>query len=347
MDAVADIPADRWDSDSFYDADPSVPGKMSTRRGGFLDRVDTFDPQFFGILPGEALTMDPQQRLVLEVAWWAIEDAGIAADRLVGSRTGVFVGIAGQDFAQLISASGPEALHGHVAAGISLAIAAGRLSYVLGLNGPSMSLDTSCSSSLVAICLACDSLRAGRCDTALAGGVNVILTPATSIVLSKAGMMASDGRCKTFDAAADGFVRGEGCGIVVLKRLSDAQAEGDRILAVIRGTAVNQDGRSAGLTAPNGPAQQALLREALADAGLRPDQVQYVEAHGTGTSLGDPIEVRALAAVLGEGRDDREPPCDRLGEDQHRAPRVCGGRGRVSSRPCLPSSTRKSHRTFT
>ncbi len=306
-DAITDIPADRWDRDAYYNADPSVSGKMSTRQGGFLDQVDGFDPEFFGILPGEVRTMDPQQRLVLEVAWEAIEDAGIAADRLVGSRTGVFIGVSGQDFAQLINGLGPSELHGHIAAGTSLAIAAGRLSYFLGINGPSMAIDTSCSSSLVAICVACDNLRAGRCSTALAGGVNVILAPRTSIILSKAGMMAADGRCKAFDAAADGFVRGEGCGIIVLKRLSDAQAEGDRILALIRGTAVNQDGRSAGLTAPNGPAQQAMLREALADAGLRPSEVQYVEAHGTGTSLGDPIEVQALAAVLGEGRTTEHP----------------------------------------
>ncbi len=306
-DAVVDIPGDRWDCDAYYDPDPSVLGKMSTRRGGFLDRVDEFDPHFFGILPGEARTMDPQQRLVLEVAWGALEDAGIAAQGLAGSRTGVFLGIAGQDFSQLVTSQGPQAMHGHVAAGISLAIAAGRLSYVLGLSGPCMSLDTSCSSALVAISLACDSLRAGRSSMALAGGVNVILAPEISIVLSKAGMMAADGRCKAFDAAADGFVRGEGCGIVVLKRFSDARAAGDRILALIRGTAVNQDGRSAGLTAPNGPAQQALLREALTDAGLEPGDVQYVEAHGTGTALGDPIEVQALAAVLGQGRTAENP----------------------------------------
>ena len=205
-----------------------------------------------------------RERWILSSGWYSrwrgrrLRTPAIAAPALLGSRTGVFLGIAGQDFSQLVTGQGPEAMHGHVAAGISLAIAAGRLSYVLGLSGPCMSLDTSCSSALVAISLACDSLRAGRSSMALAGGVNLILAPEISIVLSKAGMMAADGRCKAFDAAADGFVRGEGCGIVVLKRLSDARAAGDRILALIRGTAVNQDGESAALTAPNGPAQQAL-----------------------------------------------------------------------------------------
>lgn len=305
-DAVVDIPKHRWDPDASAAPRRADSHTMSTPRGGFLERVDEFDPEFFGILPGEALSMDPQQRLVLEVGWEALEHAGIAADRLAGSRTGVFIGISLNDFSHIIAAAGADSLGGHAASGSSLAVAAGRLSYVLGLNGPSLAIDTTCSSSLVSIAVACDSLRAHQCTMALAGGVNVILRPETAAVLAQAGVLARDGRCKTFDAAADGFVRGEGCGIVVLKRLSDAHADGDRILAVIRGTAINQDGRSGGLTAPNGPAQQDLLREALDDAGLRPSDVRYVEAHGTGTSLGDPIEVQALAAILGQGRTKKE-----------------------------------------
>ena len=307
IDAITEVPRARWDVDAWYDPDPDAAGKMSTRFGGFLEHVDRFDAGFFGIAPREAVSMDPQQRLLLEVSWEALEDAGHAPDQLTGTRTGVFVGVCNSDYYQLVMKGDPRRLDAYVASGGSHSVAAGRLSYALGLQGPSMAVDTACSSSLVAVHLACQSLRAGESRMALAGGVNLMITPDVTMLLSRARMMAPDGRCKAFDARADGFVRGEGCGVVVLKRLADAQADGDRILAVIRGTAVNQDGRSNGLTAPNGPAQEAVIREALAAAGVKPREVGYVEAHGTGTSLGDPIELQALGAVLGAERPASEP----------------------------------------
>jgi acyl transferase domain-containing protein len=307
VDAVAAIPRDRWDIDAFYDPDPDAPGKIYAREGAFVENVDLFDAPFFGISPREAVSMDPQQRLLLEVTWEALEHAGLAPDKLQGSRTGVFVGIGGSDYSQLQMQAGADTLDAYFGTGSSLSAAVGRLSYVLGLVGPNMAVDTACSASLVAVHLACQSLRAGESRTALAGGVNLNLLPEVFVTLCKARMLAADGRCKTFDAAADGYARGEGCGMVVLKRLSEAKADGDRILAVIRGTAVNQDGRSGGLTAPNELAQQELIRSALSVAGIQPAAVSYVEAHGTGTSLGDPIEVQALAAVLGEGRSKDHP----------------------------------------
>jgi acyl transferase domain-containing protein/D-arabinose 1-dehydrogenase-like Zn-dependent alcohol dehydrogenase/acyl carrier protein/NADP-dependent 3-hydroxy acid dehydrogenase YdfG len=308
VDAIGEVPADRWNIDAFYDPDSAAPGKMQTRWGGFLRDVDLFDPQFFGIAPREAAFMDPQQRLLLEVSWEALERAGHAPDSLSGSKTGVFVGVSTNDYMQLQVRAGDTArLGAYSGTGSSLSVAAGRLSYTLGLQGPSLSLDTACSSSMVALHLACQSLRSGECGLALAGGVNLILLPEISVVLSKGNMMSPTGRCRTFDASADGYVRGEGCGVLVLKRLSDAIASDDQILAVIRGSAVNQDGRSSGLTVPSGAAQEALIREALAKAGVKPGEVDYVEAHGTGTALGDPIEVRALSAVLGEGRAPDRP----------------------------------------
>ena len=308
VDAVTEVPADRWDIDAYYDSDPETPGKMYTRMGAFLEQVDQFDPQFFGIMPKEAHAMDPQQRLLLETTWEALENAGIAPDTLAGSRTGVYVGILGTDYASMQTANdGINEIGPYYGSGVAHSIASGRISYLLGLQGPSISIDTACSSSLVAIHQACLSLRSRETSLALAGGVNLILTPDASIALSKNKMMAADGHCKTFDASADGYVRGEGCGMVVLKRLSDAVADGDNILAVIRGTAVNQDGASSGLTAPNGPSQEAVIRDALANAGIKPQDVTYVETHGTGTSLGDPIEVQALAATLGQGRDLNHP----------------------------------------
>jgi acyl transferase domain-containing protein/acyl-CoA synthetase (AMP-forming)/AMP-acid ligase II/acyl carrier protein len=300
VDAITEVPADRWDAEAWYEPDPQAPGKMSTRWGGFLPRVDAFDAAFFGIAPREAEEMDPQQRLVLEVAWEALEHAGQAPDRLTGSSAGVFLGISSNDYARL--QEDPERIGPYWATGNALSIAANRVSYLLGLRGPSVAVDTACSSSLVAVHLAVQSLRSGECDLALAGGVNLILAPEPTITFSKAGMMAADGRCKVFDAAADGFVRGEGCGVVVLKRLADAQAAGDNVLAVVRGSAVNQDGATMGLTAPNPDAQLEVVRAALADGGVPPWQVTYVEAHGTGTRLGDPIEVRALTEALGEDR---------------------------------------------
>jgi len=312
VDAIREVPSDRWDIDAYYDPDPDAPGKMATRYGGFVDAVDMFDPEVFGISPREAVSMDPQQRLLLEVSWEALEHAGQAPTGLLGSPSGVFVGIGSFDYLQIQFRDGdPDSIDGYMATGAAHSVASGRLSYLLGLQGPSLSLDTACSSSLVAIHLACQSLRAAECRLALAGGVNLILLPDIAITLSKARMMAPDGRCKAFDAGADGFVRSEGCGMVVLKRLSDAVADADNILALIRGSAVNQDGRSSGLTAPNGPSQEAVIREALRRAGVEARDVGYVEAHGTGTALGDPIEARALGNVLAR-REMRERPL-RLG----------------------------------
>jgi acyl transferase domain-containing protein len=307
VDAVSEVPADRWDEAARARLTRGVDGKPLVHYGGFLADIERFDPKFFGISPREAITMDPQQRLVLEVAWEALERAGQAPDRLAGSATGVFLGITTGDYADLVKAAGPEALDVYMATGNAHNAAAGRVSYVLGLNGPSMAVDTACSSSLVAVHLACQSLRTGESRLALAGGVNVILTPDPFVIFSRWGMMAPDGRCKTFDGRADGFVRSEGCGIVVLKRLSDAQADGDEILAIIRGSAVNQDGASSGLTVPNGLAQQAVVRLALRVAGVEPIDVAYVEAHGTGTALGDPIELEALDTVLGAARPAARP----------------------------------------
>jgi acyl transferase domain-containing protein/NADPH:quinone reductase-like Zn-dependent oxidoreductase/NAD(P)-dependent dehydrogenase (short-subunit alcohol dehydrogenase family)/acyl carrier protein len=301
--AIREVPADRWDVDAYYDPDPTVPGKMVTRFGGFMDKIDEFDASFFGIAPREAAMMDPQQRLLLEVTWRALESGGIAPGSLAGSKTGMYLGIASGDYAQLQMQSGdPSLLDVHFASGIAHSTASGRLSYLLGLKGPSLSLDTACSSSLVAVHLACQALRTGECSLAIAGGVNLILAPETTVVLSQAHMLAPDGRSKAFDDAADGFARAEGCGVVVLKPLKRALADGDRVLAVIRGTAVNQDGASSSLTAPNGPSQEELMRAALENAGLDAARVGYVEAHGTGTPLGDPIELRALGAVYGVAR---------------------------------------------
>ena len=302
VDAIMEVPASRWDIDAYYHPNPPLPGKMTTRWGGFIDGVDQFDPQFFGISPREAISMDPQQRLLLEVVWEALEHAGQPPDKLSESHTGVFIGLTSGDYYHLQLDAGRANFDPHLASGSSQSIAAGRIAYVLGLQGPCMTLDTACSSSLVAVHLAVQSLRNGESHIALAGGANVILMPEATITLSRANMMAADGRCKAFDARADGFVRSEGCGIIVLKRLSDAISHGDNILAIIKGMAINQDGRSNGLTAPNGPSQESVIKAALKDAGLDAFQIGYVETHGTGTSLGDPIEVQALGAVLTQGR---------------------------------------------
>lgn len=306
IDAISEVPTQRWDVDSLYDPEPATPGKMSTRYGGFIEGVDSFDPSFFGISPREAERIDPQQRVVLKVAWEALENAGIPPSNLSGSQTGVFIGIGNYDYGILISKD-LDRINAYDGTGNTLGIAANRLSYLLNLRGPSLAIETSCSSSLVAIHLACRSLQNAESDLCLVGAVSLMLSPQQTIIYSQARMMALDGHCKTFDASADGYVRGEGCGIVVLKRLSDAVRDGDRIQAVIRGSAINQDGLSNGLTAPNGPSQQAVIRQALENAGVEPAQISYVEAHGTGTSLGDPIEVRSLKAVLGEGRSIDQP----------------------------------------
>jgi acyl transferase domain-containing protein/acyl carrier protein len=303
VDAVTEVPADRWDAAALYDPDPRARGKMSTRWGAFLGDIDGFDAAFFDISPREAARMDPQQRLLLEVAWDALEDAGQNPSRLAGSPAGVFVGVHSHsnDYWTL-QAENPASLDAYAGTGTSHSVLAGRLSYLLDLRGPSLAVDTACSSSLVALHLAAQALRTGECDLALAAGVNVILSPEFTVAASRMQMLAADGRCKAFDERADGFVRGEGCGVVVLKRLSDAVAAEDPIRAVIRGSAVNQDGRTNGLTAPSGHSQQALIRRALEFAGVAPEELGYVEAHGTGTPLGDPIEMEALGAVLGSGR---------------------------------------------
>ena len=308
VDAITEIPAERWDIDEWYDPDPEAPGKIATRWGGFLDRVDLFDPGFFGIAPREAALMDPQQRLLLEVSWEALEDAAVAPATLEGSSTGAFMGLCVSDYgAAVLHAGVPEMIDTYAGTGGYTSVAAGRLAYVLGLAGPAVSVDTACSSSLTAVHLACQSLRSGESRLALAGGVNLVLSPGPTAALSQVRALSPTGRCRSFSAQADGFVRGEGCGIVVLKRLSDAELDGDRVLAVLRGTAVNQDGRSNGLTAPNGPSQQEVIRRALAQGGVEPAEVDYLECHGTGTELGDPIEVQAAAAVLGQGRAVERP----------------------------------------
>lgn len=307
-DAVGPVPRDRWDHRAFYDPDPEVPGKIAATAAGFCDHVDQFDASFFGLSPREADGMDPQQRMLLEVCWETLEHAGLAPDRLHSSPTGVYVGATGSDYAYMQMKSGDErSLDAHFASGIAHSVLSGRVSYLLGLQGPSLTIDTACSSSLVAIHLACQALRSRECRLALAGGVNLILSPEIFVALSHARMLAPDGRCKAFDAAADGFGRGEGCAIVALKRLADAEADGDRVLSIIRGSAVNQDGPSSSLTAPNGPAQEAVIRAALAKAGVAPHLVGYVEAHGTGTQLGDPLEALALGSVFREGRPADSP----------------------------------------
>jgi acyl transferase domain-containing protein/acyl carrier protein len=303
-DAITEIPADRWDHAAWYDPDPDAPDKTPIRHGGFLGDVAGFDAGLFRISPREARCMDPQHRVLLEVAWQALEDAGHDPQRLAGSRTGVFIGFMTNDYASLAERA---ELEGHLATGNGISNAVGRLSFVLGVHGPSIALDTACSSSLVAIHGAIESLRKRECDLALAGGVSLILAPSLTVLMSKLGGLALDGHCKTFDAAADGYVRSEGCGVVVLKRLADAQRDRDRIVAVLRGAAVNHGGRSGGFSQPSARAQQDVLRQALARSQTEPHQVSYLEAHGTGTPLGDPIEYRAAAAVYAAGRPADAP----------------------------------------
>jgi len=301
QEAITEVPANRWDINTYYNPDPQVPGKINAKEGGFLESVEMFDASFFNISPREAASLDPQQRLLLEVSWEALERANQTPNQLFASATGVFVGISTFDYAlRLLNAK--ENIDAFVGTGSVLAPAAGRLSYWLGLTGPSMAVDTACSSSLVAAHLACQSLRQKECNLALVGGVNLLLDPALTINFAKAQMLSPDSRCKTFDAAADGYVRSEGCGVILLKRLSDAIAAQDNILALIRGAAVNQDGASGGFTIPSGPSQEAVIRQALENAQVTPEQINYIEAHGTGTSLGDPIEVIALDSVFGKER---------------------------------------------
>jgi acyl transferase domain-containing protein/acyl carrier protein len=306
QDAIEVVPASRWDAEAWYSPLPGTPGKANTKWGGFVGGIDQFDAEFFGIAPREAVGLDPQQRMLLEVSWEALEDAGERAELLNGSQTGVFFGMSTNDYASLIVEGNDDALGAYSGTGLARSVAAGRVSYFLGLRGPNMSIDTACSSSAVAIHLACQSLRQNECAMALAGGVNAILTPQLTVTLAQARMLASDGRCKTFSRSADGFVRSEGCGVVVLKRLADAEADGDRIYGLIRGSALNHDGRSSGLTAPNGPSQEAVIKAALDRARLGPEAIDYVEAHGTGTVLGDAIELTSLAACFAARAEGRE-----------------------------------------
>ncbi|NEO36814.1 MAG: SDR family NAD(P)-dependent oxidoreductase [Moorea sp. SIOASIH] len=303
VDAITEIPKTRWDLRDLYDSDPDTPGKMNSRYGGFLPQVDQFDPHFFGISPQEATAMDPQQRLLLEVAWEALEDAGQVREHLAGSRTGVFVGISNNDYSYTHPENSTRP-QGYDLTGNALNIAAGRLSYLFNFKGPAIAIDTACSSSMVAVHLACQSLWNRESTLALAGGVNIILSPIGHIALSKLKALSPDGRCKAFDAKANGYVRSEGAGCIVLKPLSKALADNDPIYATIRGSAVNHDGRSKGLTVPDSSAQEELIRQALDNAGVAPSEISYIEAHGTGTPLGDPMEMIALGSVLATDRQE-------------------------------------------
>lgn len=303
VDMISEVPADRWPKDAFYHPDPTVPGKAISYWGGFLDNIDQFDPFFFGISPLEAKHMDPQQRLLLELSYEALDDAGQHKENISGTKTGVYVGISVNEYSQFLD--NPLSISSHSGTGSALSIAANRISYFFNFRGPSMAIDTACSSSLVGVHLACQSLRNGECKMALAGGVNMILSPAHSIAFTKAGVLAPDGRCKTFDAQANGYVRGEGGGMVVLKPLSAALEDGDPIHALILGSAMGQDGRTNGLMAPSQESQESMLREAYATSGISPNKVQYIEAHGTGTLLGDSMEASAIGAVIGANRVEK------------------------------------------
>ncbi len=306
VDAITEVPSERWDIDRFYEPQPATLGKMNTRWGCFLEHVDQFDPGFFGISTPEAEHMDPQQRLMLEVAWEALENAGIIPETLGGTQTGVFVGITNADYNKLIYKDAYQ-VGAYSPTGTTQCIAANRLSYLLNLRGPSMAIDTACSSSLLSVHLACQSLRSLESCLCLVGGVNLVLIPEPTVSCSQAQMLSSEGRCKIFDASANGYVRGEGCGVIILKRLSDAVQDGDNILALIRGTAVNHNGLSNSLSAPNGLAQQSVIRQALENGNVKPPEISYVDAHAVGSGLGDAIEFKALKAVLMEGREPDQP----------------------------------------
>ncbi|MDD9943607.1 MAG: alpha/beta fold hydrolase, partial [Myxococcales bacterium] len=304
-DAISEIPSERWDVDRYFDPDPDAVGKTYSRWGGFLPSLECFDAGFFGISAVEAPSIDPQLRLLLETTWEALERQGVPPESLRGSDTGVYCGVIGTEY--LMRTQADHAAIDAYSFDAALSAQTGRLSYVLGLEGPNFPVDTACSSSLVALHLACQGLRNDECSMAIVGGVNVLLDPAGYLTFSRLHAMSPSGRCHAFSERADGYVRAEGCGVLVLKRLGDARRDGDNVLALIRGSAINQDGRSSSPTAPNGPSQQRVIRQALARAGVAGRDVDFVECHGTGTPLGDPIEVQALAAVYGEGRDANQP----------------------------------------
>ena len=305
---VVEVPPDRWNVERYYDAEPGVAGKSIALRGGFIDAIDQFDPQFFGISPREAPYVDPQHRLLLETAWEAIEDAGLVLDFERGTDLGVFVGISHNDYQGIQSTSFDHfGIGPHTPTGSAHSIAANRISYCLNLRGPSVAMDTACSSALTAVHAACEHIRTGRGDAALAGGVTVMITPGGFIGFSQAAMLSPEGRCAAFDASASGFVRGEGAGMVLLKRLSRAIADGDPIQGVILGTSLNQDGHTNGISLPSPEAQTRLVQDACRDAGIAPEEIGFVEAHGTGTAVGDPIEAHALAEALCRNRSADTP----------------------------------------
>ncbi len=322
-DTAAKVPIERWDADAFYDPQLDTPGKSITKNVNMLRDVDLFDAAFFGISPREAAGIDPQQRMLLEVTWEALENAGERGEAIEESATGIYVGVSSSEYQNLVLQTDELTLNAYSGSGIANSMLSGRLSHYLGVMGPNLTVDTACSASAVAIHLACQSLRTNECNRALAGGVNLLLLPAGLVFLSQAHMLAPDGRCKAFSRQADGFGRAEGCGMLVLKRLSDARADGDRILGLIRGTAINHDGKSSGLTAPNGPAQEAVIQTALSQARLKPGQVDYLEAHGTGTVLGDAIELGALGHVFGKEHDAANPSLAGLSEDECRSSGSC------------------------
>lgn len=308
-DGIIKVPEDRWDADAYYDEDKEKKNKMYVQRGGFINDIDLFDPQFFGIAPKEAHYIDPQHRWLLELSYQALENSGIKPSALRGSNTAVYIGQFMHDYEQIqVDAMSRGLMSSHSATGPSMTLTSNRISYTFDFTGPSVTLDTACSSSLVAVDLACQAILRGDSDVALAGGVNILLRPEMTMSICKASMLSPDGLCKSFDASANGYVRSEGAGIVVLKKLSDALRDGDPVLAVIKATGVNQDGQTNGITVPNGESQQKLFSTSLKRAGMRAQDIQYLEAHGTGTPVGDPIEINSMGAMLSL-RDTDQPPC--------------------------------------